>query len=203
MISNLTGAGVSEDFLLRRGESASYAVSGTYVGVITLERAVGSSAWSSVAAVTSGAMSAPLDTPQTGDRRTRYRFRATLDGATPWSGTAVCAISTLQLPEVTTISSSATPLINTDLCDAVSITALAVAITSMTSGLSGTPVNFQKLLIRFKDDGTGRAIAWGAKFEARGEALPTTTVASKVTTVGLIYDTGSAKWGCVAVAQEA
>lgn len=106
-------------------------------------------------------------------------------------------------PRITTITSSATPTINTDDCDAVTITALAAAITSMTSNLSGTPTNFQRLTIRIKDDGTARAITWGASFEAKGVALPTTTVISKVLTVGFIYDTVSAKWGCVASAQEA
>ncbi len=61
---------------------------------------------------------------------------------------------------VTTITSSATPTINTDSCDAVTITALATAITSMTSGLSGTPTDFQKIIIRIKDNGTARAITW-------------------------------------------
>lgn len=105
-------------------------------------------------------------------------------------------------PRVTSITSSATPTINTDNCDAVTITALAAAITSMTTNLSGTPVNFQKLIIRIKDDGTARSITWGASYEARGVALPTTTVISKVLTVGFLYDTVTSKWGCVAVAQE-
>lgn len=99
-------------------------------------------------------------------------------------------------------ASSATPTINTDNVDAHSITAIGTDITSMSSNLSGTPTNFQKLIIRFKDDGTARAIAWGTSFEARGVALPTTTVISKVLTVGFIYDTVTSKWGCVASAQE-
>lgn len=106
-------------------------------------------------------------------------------------------------PRVSSEASSATPTINTDNVDAHSITALATAVTSMSSSLSGTPVNFQKLIIRFKDNGTARAIAWGASYEARGVALPTTTVLSKVLTVGLLYDTVTSKWGCVATAQEA
>jgi hypothetical protein len=77
---------------------------------------------------------------------------------------------------ITTITSHATPTINTDDCDCVTITAQAEAITSMTTNLSGTPTNFQKLLFRIKDDGTARAITWGASFEAKGVALPTTTV---------------------------
>ena len=105
-------------------------------------------------------------------------------------------------PRVGTTTSSATPTINTDNYDAYSITAQAAAITSFTTNLSGTPVNFQKLIIRIKDDGTARAITWGASFEARGVALPTTTVISKVLTVGFIYDTVTSKWGCVASSQE-
>ena len=104
---------------------------------------------------------------------------------------------------VTSISSHATPTINTDNCDAVTITAQAEAITSMTTNLSGTPTNFQSLVIRIKDNGTARGITWGSSFEAKGTALPTTTVLSKVLTVGFIYDTVTSKWGCVARAQEA
>jgi hypothetical protein len=106
-------------------------------------------------------------------------------------------------PVVTTITSAAEPTVNTDVCNCVTITALATAITSMTTNLSGTPSNFQKLIFRIKDDGTARAITWGAKFVAKGTALPTTTVGSKVLTVGFIYDTVSATWGCVASLQEA
>ena len=104
---------------------------------------------------------------------------------------------------VLAITSSATPTINTDNYDAVTITALAEAITSFTTNLSGTPTNFQKLIIRIKDNGTARAITWGASFEAKGVALPTTTVKSKVLTVGFIYDTVTSKWGCVASCVEA
>lgn len=104
---------------------------------------------------------------------------------------------------VTTITSNANPTINTDNCDVVDITAQAAAIASMTTNLSGTPTNFQTLVIRLKDDGTARAITWGTSYEARGVALPTTTVLSKVLTIGFIYDTTTSKWGCVASAQEA
>ena len=99
-------------------------------------------------------------------------------------------------PIATTITSSATPTINTDNCDAVTITALAAAITSMTTNLSGTPTNFQKLIIRIKDDGTARVITWGASFQSGAVTLPTTTVLSKVLLVGLIYDSVDSKWTC-------
>lgn len=105
-------------------------------------------------------------------------------------------------PRVSTEASSATPTINTDNVDAHSITAIGTDITSMTTNLSGTPTNFQKLIVRFKDDGTARGITWGASFEDAGQALPTTTVISKLLTVGFIYNTVTSKWGCVAVANE-
>jgi hypothetical protein len=106
-------------------------------------------------------------------------------------------------PRVTSIASSATPTFNTDTCDMVSITALAAAITSMVTNKTGTPVDGQRLRFRIKDNGTARAITWGADYEPVGVALPTTTVISKRLTVGLIYDSVAAKWGCVAVLNEA
>jgi hypothetical protein len=103
---------------------------------------------------------------------------------------------------ITTITSSATPTVNTDNCDCVTITALATNITSMTTNLSGTPTNFQTLIYRILDDGTARSITWGASFQAMGVDLPTTTTASKVLTVGFIYDTVDSKWSCVASVEE-
>lgn len=133
---------------------------------------------------------------------------AGLDGADIKTGTVPDAriAATLTGKRITkrvlSTASSATPAVNTNLYDAVSITALAAAITSMTSGLTGTPTDFQQLTYRIKDNGTARAIAWGASFEAKGMPLPVTTVINKVLTVGFMYDTVAAKWGCVSVAQE-
>jgi hypothetical protein len=104
------------------------------------------------------------------------------------------------LPRVYAYSApGGTPAINTDLYDQVSMSGIAAAITSMTTSLTGTPVDGQKLLLRFKDNGTARAITWGASFVSSGAAtLPTTTVLSKTHLVGLIYDSTAAKWVCVA-----
>ena len=103
-------------------------------------------------------------------------------------------------PRIGTTASSATPSINVDTVDQYNITALAIAITSMTSGLTGTPLDGQKLLIRVKDNGTARVITWGASFISSGSAtLPTTTVVSKTHMIGLIYDSVAAKWVCQAV----
>ena len=92
--------------------------------------------------------------------------------------------------------SSATPTINTDRYDFYSITALAVNITSMTTNLTGSPGDGQSLIIRIKDTGSARTIAWGSKFEDGSVALPTTTLAGKTLLVLCIYDAVDAKFAC-------
>ena len=106
-------------------------------------------------------------------------------------------------PRTTTEVSSATPTINTDNTDIHTITALATAITSFTTNLSGTPVNGQKLIIRIKDNGTARAITWGASFASRGATLPTTTVLGKYQYNGFIWNSTTSTWDCVATINEA
>lgn len=99
-----------------------------------------------------------------------------------------------------TTASSATPTINTDNVDLYSITALAAAITSFTTNLTGTPVLGDGLIIEITDNGTARAITWGAKFEASTVALPTTTVISTKLTVCFMWNTTTSAWRCVGVA---
>jgi hypothetical protein len=99
---------------------------------------------------------------------------------------------------VVTVTQSATPAINTDNTDVVSITGLAQAITSFT--MSGTPVDGDLLIIRITDNGTARAITWGTSFEASTVALPTTTVISAMLMTGFAWNTVTSKWRCIAVA---
>ena len=71
---------------------------------------------------------------------------------------------------------------------------------------SGTPVNGQKLLIRLKDNGTARAITWttsSGAYRALGITLPTTTVLSKTTYVGCVYNSASVFWDAIATVTEA
>jgi hypothetical protein len=98
------------------------------------------------------------------------------------------------------IPQAAVPVINTDNMDVAVITGLAQAITSFTTSLTGTPVDGDMLLIRITDNGTARAIAWGAKFEASTVALPTTTVVSTMLTVGFEWNIVTSAWRCVGVA---
>lgn len=98
----------------------------------------------------------------------------------------------------TTNAPGATPTTNTDNVDVMNFTGLGTAITSMTTNLSGTPVDGDLLEFRFTDDGTARAITWGASFAATTVALPTTTVISTMLRVGFEYS--GSTWKCIAVA---
>jgi len=106
----------------------------------------------------------------------------------------------IQTVYTNTITSHATPTINTDTTDIFTITALAEAITSMTTNLSGTPVNGQKLIFRIKDNGTARSITWGSSYSPAGA---TTTILGKTQYNGCIYNSTSSKWDIVTTFNEA
>src|SRR6266481_2908431 len=101
---------------------------------------------------------------------------------------------------VVTTTQSATPTINTDNTDVAAITGLAQAVTSFTTNLSGTPVAGDFLEIQVTDNGTARALTFGASFAASTVALPTTTVISTLLHILFEWDTTSSKWILVATA---
>jgi hypothetical protein len=84
---------------------------------------------------------------------------------------------------VTTITSSATPSFDVGAFDILEITALAVNITSMTSGLSGTPVETEMRLWDITPTAS-RTVTWGASFSDTQEAAWPTTVASRTLALG-------------------
>ena len=101
-------------------------------------------------------------------------------------------------PRVVSVASSATPAINTDNGDVFNLTSLATNVTSMTTSLTGTPTDGQRMIIRIKS-AAAQTIAWGASFISSGVAiLPTATLATKTHLVGFIYDSVALKWVCVA-----
>ena len=104
-------------------------------------------------------------------------------------------------PINTSIASTATLTIDTDVNDFAVITAQSEALTI--GAPSGTPVEGQKLIIRIKDDGSARAITFNAIFRAIGITLPTTTVSSKITYLGLVYNSTDTKWDVIATKTEA
>jgi hypothetical protein len=88
-------------------------------------------------------------------------------------------------PNVQTVASSATvTAVSTN--DLVSITAQAVGLTL--ANPTGTFYNGQIISFRIKDNATPQTIAYGTKFIAFGSALPTTTVASKITLLSAMYN---------------
>lgn len=107
---------------------------------------------------------------------------------------------------VSSAASISSPLAwNSDTFDQYIATAQAGALTINAD--SGTPTNGQKIIFRFKDNGTARALTWttgtSKSFRAVGITLPTTTVISKTVYVGCIYNSDDSRWDVVAVAQEA
>lgn len=105
--------------------------------------------------------------------------------------------SPASLPRSTAIASSATPSIDTNLYDCYSITALAAAVTSVT--ITGSPVNFQPLVIRFKDNGTSRAVTLGSSFYDAGGGVTFSTTINRTTHVACLYDSVRAKFGVLRI----
>ena len=112
------------------------------------------------------------------------------------------AINLGQLKDVTILSSTTACTISIDAYNTnYSITALTSACTF--SVVSGNEQNFDRLIVRVKDGGVAQSLTFNpVNFEAKGQALPTTTVANKLLTAGFIYDDITGKFGCVTVAQE-
>lgn len=101
-------------------------------------------------------------------------------------------------PRVTSISSnSATPTINTDNCDFVSLTGQTNNITSMTTNLSGTPTNGQRLWIAMTASSGTPTVTWGSSFEDSTETAPTALSTTRQD-VGFVWNTATSKWRCVA-----
>lgn len=95
---------------------------------------------------------------------------------------------------VQTVTSSATvtPVSTNDL---VIITAQATGLTL--ANPTGTFTEGQALMIRIKDNGTARSIAFDTNYRAIGVTLPTTTVISKTLYLGIIYNATDGKWDVI------
>lgn len=101
---------------------------------------------------------------------------------------------------VVVTTQAAAPAINTDNGDIFQITGLAQAITSFTTNLTGTPVAGDMMIIQITDNGTARALTFGASFAATTVALPTTTVISTMLRIGFQRNNANTVWDCIAVA---
>jgi len=106
----------------------------------------------------------------------------------------------VNVPRVTSVTSTATLTIDSSTTDQAVITAQSGNLTIASP--TGSPVDGQKLIIRVKAVGTS-VITWNAIFRQIGTTLPTPTTAGKSIYVGLIYNSLDTKWDVVAVAEEA
>lgn len=98
---------------------------------------------------------------------------------------------------VNSVTSSATPTPNADTDDVYLLLALAEAATF--GAPTGTPTHGQPLIIRIKDNGTARTLAFNAVYRFSSDlAAPTTTIINKTMYLGFIYNFTDTKWDCVA-----
>ncbi len=105
------------------------------------------------------------------------------------------------VPRVDSLTSSATPTINSDNVDIVKIKAQAANITSMTTNMSGSPNHGDLLRIEFTATGA-YTVVWGAKFGNGSVALPTAINTTTVVVVLQYFTTsswGNNLWICVRV----
>ncbi len=96
----------------------------------------------------------------------------------------------------TTTTSSATPApTGWSLRNYFTVTALAAGATF--SAPSGTPVDGNMLIVRIKDNGTARTLAWNAIYRGGDTALPATTILSKTLYLLFIYNGADARWDLI------
>jgi hypothetical protein len=109
-------------------------------------------------------------------------------------------IAGLRAPAIQSVSSSAT-VTPTFADDMVKITAQAAGLTL--ANPTGTSIDGLGMVIRIKDNGTARSIAYGTQYRAIGVTLPTTTVISKTLYLAMVFNSDDTKWDVLAVGQEA
>lgn len=99
----------------------------------------------------------------------------------------------------TATASSVTP--TTTSYDTYAYTGLASALTI--NAPTGSPVDGNRLMFRFLDNGTPQTLTWNGTYTAIGITLPTTTTANKTTYVGCMYNANNTRWDVIAVTTEA
>jgi hypothetical protein len=101
---------------------------------------------------------------------------------------------------VVTTTDDSTAVIDLAVTDIYELSAVANATTFSTTG---SPVDGQHIIIRFKDAGVAKGLTWDAIFVAIGVTLPTTTVAGKWHYVAAEYNTAATKFHVLAVSVQA
>jgi hypothetical protein len=100
---------------------------------------------------------------------------------------------------LTTVTFNAAPTYNTDNEDIFFMT-LTGAVTNFSTNISGTPINGDMFMWQLIDNGTARALTWGASFgNTTNFSLPSTTVISTLLRVLFQYNSANSLWECIAV----
>lgn len=94
-------------------------------------------------------------------------------------------------PNVAGITSSATPAPAADF-DLFIVSALAANATF--AAPTGTAVEGSRLVVRIKDNGTARTLAWNAVYQATTPALPTTTTVGSTLYLEFMYNAAGLTW---------
>ena len=98
------------------------------------------------------------------------------------------------------IASSATPSpVGSSKNNEFFVTALATNPTF--AAPSGSNVNGNKLVVRIKDNGTSRTLAWNSIYRAVGIDLPTSTNVSETLYLTFAYNSSDVKWDLISVSQ--
>lgn len=209
-LQNLTSGDPHTQYLLKTAAAASYALQSS----LDTESAarISGDATNASAVTTEASARASADTTLQSNITAEAASRSSGDtaaiaSAATAAGTAIVAERTITrtlsgaaiTPRTAVVNApGATPTYDLNANDHVDLTGLAAAITSMSSGLTGTPTLGFKRVVSLIDNGTARAITWGASFTSTTIVLPTTTVISKRLYVGLIGN--GSTWDCVGVA---
>ena len=147
-----------------------------------------------------------------GTDSTTMTFPSTSDSITAATNTQTLTNKRIN-PRVTSAASTTSPLAWTsDSNDEYAYTALANALTLNAD--AGTPVDGQKIVFRFKDNGTARVLTFtggvskgfqpiGVSMTTSGSNFTYTTTINKITYFGCIYNAGDSRWDIVAIAQQA
>lgn len=141
--------------------------------------------------VTAGADATTADIADSLNKRYVTDANLTVIGNTSGTNTGDQTFLNARVQSVTS-SATVTPVSTNDL---IIITAQAVGLTL--ANPTGTFTEGQALMIRIKDNGTARTIAFDTNYRAIGITLPTTTVISKTMYLGIIYNSTDAKWDVI------
>ena len=104
-------------------------------------------------------------------------------------------------PRVTSAASASTLTPSVATADIYAYTALAASLTI--NAPTGTPLDGDKLIFRFLDNGTSRTLTWNATYTVIGVTLPTATTINKTTYVGCVYNANNTRWDVIAVTTQA